>query len=222
MASSVDTYLKWTARKKALLWIVVCAVVVAVYVFFGYLPQTEKLEALQADYDRLGTELRENQTIDENLERVREELERLDAKLEEALKKLPETEEIPKLLETVSDLGKDSGLEFLLFKPAPPEPQTFYAEVPLELQMLGRYHDLAAFFDKVGRLPRIVTIQDIDFGNPKAEHGGTTLKVSCRAVTFQYIEPSEAAQANTTEEKSGKEGKKSGKGDKKSRKGGKK
>lgn len=215
MASSVDTYLKWTARKKALLWIVVCAAVVAVYVFFGYRPQTEKLQALQADYDRLGTELRENQTIDENLERVREELERLDAKLEEALKKLPETEEIPNLLETVSDLGKDSGLEFLLFKPAPPAPQTFYAEVPLELQMLGRYHDLAAFFDKVGRLPRIVTIQDIDFGNPKPDQAGTTLKVSCRAVTFQYIEPSEEAQSDTG-------GGKSSKGGEKSRKGGKK
>jgi type IV pilus assembly protein PilO len=204
----VDTYLKWTARKKAFLWIVVCFVVVAVYYFFGYRPQTENLQALQADYDRLGTELRENQTIDENLERVREELERLDARLEEALKKLPETEEIPNLLKTVSDLGKDSGLEFLLFKPAPPAPQTFYAEVPLELQMLGRYHDLAAFFDKVGRLPRIVTIQDIDFGNSKPDKGGTTLKVSCRAVTFQAIDPSEAAQSDMGDEKSAKGGKK--------------
>jgi type IV pilus assembly protein PilO len=197
MAGSLDTYLKWTARKKALLWIVICFVAVAAYYFLGFQRQTEKLQSSQADYDRLGTELRENQTIADNLPRVREEVERLDAKLEEALTKLPETEEIPHLLETVSDLGKESGLEFLLFKPAPPAPKTFYAEVPLELQILGRYHDLAAFFDKVGRLPRIVTIQDIDFGNPKLARGGMTLKVSCRAVTFKYIEPSEETKSNT-------------------------
>jgi type IV pilus assembly protein PilO len=197
MATSRDAYLRWPVRKKAILWLVICFVAVAVYYFFGFQRQTEILQTLQIDYDRLGTELRENQAIADNLPRVQEEVRRLDDKLNEALKKLPETEEIPNLLETVSDLGKDSGLEFLLFKPAVPVAKTFYAEVPLELQVLGRYHDLATFFDKVGRLPRIVTIQDIDFGNPKPGAEGMTLKVSCRAVTFKYIEPSEQATAST-------------------------
>ncbi len=121
-------------------------------------------------------------------------MKRLEEKLAEALEKLPDKEEIPSLLQKVSDLGKDAGLEFLLFKPGAPVPKDFYAEVPLEMQVLGRYHDLATFFDKVGRLDRIVTIQDSDFANPKVEESGVKLTVSCRAVTFKFLEAAEQTQ----------------------------
>lgn len=191
MAAAVDTYLKWPATRKAIVWLLVCAVVGALYYFLGFQPRLETLRALEADYDRLGKELRENQAIAANLPKVKEEVKVLDEKLAEALEKLPNTEEIPTLLQTVSDLGKESGLEFLLFKPGAPVPKEFYAEVPLELQIYGHYHDLATFFDKVGRLPRIVTIEDIDFGNAKPGPGGMDLTVSCRAVTFKFLEPSQ-------------------------------
>jgi len=94
------------------------------------------------------------------------------------------------VLKTVSELGKESGLEFLLFRPGKQVPKDFYAEVPLELGILGRYHDLAIFFDKVGKLSRIVTIEDINFGKAvPSDEGGMELTVSCRAVTFKFAEP---------------------------------
>lgn len=189
--AAFDAYLKWSPRRKALLWFLFCAVVIVAYYFVGYRPRVEELRSLEAEYEKLGKELRENQAIADNLPRVKEEVRRLDEKLALALEKLPDTEEIPNLLRTVSDLGKEAGLEFLLFKPGQPTPKEFYAEVPLELQVLGRYHDLATFFDKIGRLPRIVTIQDSDFGGPKSAPGGVKLQVSCRAVTFKFLEPSE-------------------------------
>ncbi len=191
MAAAVDSYLKWPATRKAIVWLLLCAVVGALYYFLGFQPRLETLRTLEADYDRLGKELRENQAIAANLPKVKEEVKILDERLAQALEKLPNTEEIPTLLQTVSDLGKESGLEFLLFKPGAPVPRDFYAEVPLELQIYGHYHDLATFFDKVGRLPRIVTIQDIDFGSAKPGPGGMDLTVSCRAVTFKFLEPSQ-------------------------------
>lgn len=191
MAAALDAYLKWPARKKGLLWLVVCALVVAAYYFLGFQPRLETLRGLETQYDRLGKELRENQAIADNLPKVKEEVQRLDEKLAQALEKLPNKEEIPTLLQTISDLGKEAGLEFLLFKPGQPTPKDFYAEVPLDLQMVGGYHDLATFFDKVGRLPRIVTIEDIDFGSAKPGPGGIRLTVSCRAVTFKFLEPGE-------------------------------
>lgn len=195
MAAALDAYLKWPARKKALVWIVVCLLVGVAYYFLGFQPRLETLRGLESQYDRLGKELRENQAIADNLPRVKEEVQRLDERLALALEKLPNKEEIPTLLQTISDLGKEAGLEFLLFKPGAPTPKDFYAEVPLELQMVGHYHDLATFFDKVGRLPRIVTIEDADFGSPKPGPGGMRLTVSCRAVTFKFLEPGEQAQA---------------------------
>ncbi|GAB4264787.1 type IV pilus inner membrane component PilO [Deferrisoma sp.] len=195
MAAVVDTYLKWPTSRKALLWVGITVAVGLGYYFLGFQPRLRELQRLEEEYDRLGKELRENQAIADNLPRVKEEVRRLDEKLAEALQKLPNREEIPSLLQTISDLGKDSGLEFLLFKPGESQPKEFYAEVPLEMQVLGRYHDVAVFFDKVGRLPRIVTIVSSEFGNPKVEPGGTKLTVSCRAVTYKFLEPGEMAQA---------------------------
>jgi type IV pilus assembly protein PilO len=191
MSAAFEAYLKWPTRKKVLAWLLVCIVVGVGYYFAGFRPRIQELRGLEADFDRLGKELQENKAIADNLQRVKEEVRRLDEKLTLALEKLPNKEEIPNLLRTVSDLGRDSGLEFLLFKPAPPIPKNFYAEVPLELQVLGRYHDIATFFDKVGRLPRIVTIQDLDVGGAKATAGGLKLTASCRATTFKFLEAGE-------------------------------
>ena len=195
MAAALDTYLKWPTRRKAIVWLLFTAAVVLLYYFLLFQPRLEELRGLEADYDRLVKELRENQAIAENLPKVKEEVRRLDERLAQALQKLPNREEIPTLLQTVSDLGKEAGLEFLLFKPSPPVPRDFYAEVPLELQVFGGYHDLATFFDKVGRLPRIVTIEDLDFGGAKQGPGGVKLTVSCRAVTFKFLEPGEQVAA---------------------------
>ncbi len=205
MAGAVDAYLKWSARRKAVVWILLGAVVGAVYYFALFQPRLQTLRGLEAQYDKLGQELRENQAIADNLAQVKEEVRRLDERLTEAKQKLPEQDEIPLLLQRISDLGKEAGLEFLLFKPGAPTPKDFYAEVPLELQLYGGYHDLATFFDKVGRLDRIVTIEDIDFGTPKQTPGGLKLTASCRAVTFKFLEVAEqAAQAPKAKKTGGK------------------
>jgi type IV pilus assembly protein PilO len=191
MPAVLDSYLKWSMKRRLLLWAGVCLGGILLYYFLGFQPNLQKLRALEEDYNRLGKELRENEAIAANLPRVKEEVRRLDEKLAQALEKLPNQEEIPALLRTVSDLGRDSGLEFLLFKPSPFVPKDFYAEVPLELQVLGRYHDVAVFFDKIGKLPRIVTIQDLELGGAKRAAAGLKLTASCRATTFKFLEAGE-------------------------------
>ena len=191
MAAVVDSYLKWPASRKALLWFAFSAAAILLYYFLGFQPRVDRLRGFEAEFDQLGQKLRENQAIAANLPRVRAEVELLDQKLAEALTKLPNSDEIPVLLQTISDLGKDAGLEFLLFKPGGASPKDFYAEVPLDLQIRGRYHDLGLFFSKIGRLPRIVTIRNLDFGQPKAGPGGMELTANCKAVTFKFLDPSQ-------------------------------
>ncbi|NTU59496.1 MAG: type 4a pilus biogenesis protein PilO [Deltaproteobacteria bacterium] len=193
MAPALDVYLKWPTRSKVMLWTAFCAVVGLLYYFLGFMPRLQELRQLDETYARLGKEQRENQAIADNLALVKEEVRRLDQNLAQALEKLPNTEEIPNLLRMVSDLGKEAGLEFLLFKPAPPVPKEFYAEVPLEMQVLGRYHDIAQFIDRVGKLPRIVTIQDLELGGAKPAPGGVKLTASCKATTFKFLDPAEKA-----------------------------
>ena len=59
--------------------------------------------------------------------------------------------------------------------------------------MLGRYHDIALFFDRVGKLPRIVTFQDLDLGGGRATPSGLKLTASCRATTFKFLDAVEKA-----------------------------
>lgn len=192
MAAAVDAYLRWPAWKKLTAMIIVCLAVAASYYFLpgvGIKAQQATLTGLKNEYAQLERKVSENKAIADNLPRVKEEVRRLDAQLERAKKKLPDKDEIPLVLKTVSELGKEAGLEFLLFRPGKQVPKDFYAEVPLELGILGRYHDLAIFFDKVGKLSRIVTIEDINFGKAVPnDEGGMELTVSCRAVTFKFVE----------------------------------
>jgi type IV pilus assembly protein PilO len=77
------------------------------------------------------------------------------------MKSLPEKEEIPSLLSNVSRSGQDAGLEFVLFQPKKEIRKDFYAEIPVAIKVTGKYHNVALFFDKVARLPRVVNIRNI-------------------------------------------------------------
>ncbi|NIR47567.1 type 4a pilus biogenesis protein PilO, partial [candidate division KSB1 bacterium] len=66
------------------------------------------------------------------------------------------------LLTSISSLAKDQGLEILRFRPLGEQPKGFYAEVPVQMSLVGSFHDVVMFFDKVGKLPRIVNINNLN------------------------------------------------------------
>ena len=110
-----------------------------------------------------------------------------------AMRALPEKEEIPSLLTSISRSGQDVGLEFLLFEPKSEVRKEFYAEIPVAMQVRGGYHDLAIFFDKVARLSRIVNIKNIEMGRAK---DSMDLNTSCTAVTYKFVEPAPPKKDN--------------------------
>lgn len=128
------------------------------------------------------------------LESLRKQVKELDAKLKEALAQLPDQKEIPELLSTVSSLGRESGLEILLFRQKAEVLQDFYAEVPVEMAMKGSYAQLTEFFDRVGKLNRIVNVKDIAMKSPVISEGRVTLSTGCNAVTFRFLSEEERAR----------------------------
>ena len=105
------------------------------------------------------------------------------------MKALPEKKEIPNLLASISSSGQDSGLEFALFEPKPENNKDFYAEIPVAVKVSGSYHNVASFFDKVSRLPRIVNIDNISITAQKqTKKEGLSLSTSCTAITYRFIE----------------------------------
>jgi type IV pilus assembly protein PilO len=116
----------------------------------------------------------------------------LNEELKSALTQLPNEKEIPEILRTITNLGKESNLEFTLFRPKAEEPKQFYANVPIELIVSGSYHNTGIFFDKVGKLPRIINVVDFNMSRTKEVKGRAESEVlvrtSCLVHTYRSIE----------------------------------
>src|SRR6185369_216830 len=91
----------------------------------------------------------------------------LEGRYKEAVSQLPDQKEIPDLLTNISNKARESGLDILTFRPKPENPQDFYAEIPVDISVRGGFHSLVSFFDEVGRLNRLVNINNIDMKNAK-------------------------------------------------------
>lgn len=86
-------------------------------------------------------------------------------------------------------------------KSEPEKPQEFYARVPLELTMLGGYHNVATFFDKVSKLDRIINILNFSMSDVKQTGVETVVKTTCLATTFRFLETKEEGSAEKTRTK---------------------
>ena len=152
---------------------------------------TEKIESLQSEKFN-------QQKVAKDLPKFELAVKDLEARLKLAIKELPDQREIPNLLSSISDLAKDAGLEVSLFKPKPESYKDFYAEVPVAITVDGTYHQVATFFDDVGRLPRIVNISDIGIKEPKVTKGDNkvAIKAFCTATTFRYLDDEEREKLN--------------------------
>jgi type IV pilus assembly protein PilO len=84
-----------------------------------------------------------------------------------------------------------------LFQPLPEVQRGFYAEVPVRIEVEGSYHEVAMFFDRVGKLNRIVNIRDITMSEPEVRSGKVVLRTTGLAVTYRFLstEEQEAAAA---------------------------
>lgn len=107
------------------------------------------------------------------------------------LKQLPGKSEMDALLTDINQAGLGRGLQFELFKPAAGESvKDFYAELPITIKITGNYHDIGAFASDIGKLSRIVTLNDIGLQGTK----GGTLTMDATARTFRYLDEAEISQ----------------------------
>ena len=136
-----------------------------------------------------------------NLDLHRQQLREIDTQFGALLRQLPDKSQMDALLVDINQAGLGRGLQFELFKPAPSEnAREFYAELPIQVKLVGTYHDMGAFASDVGQLSRIVTLNDVKIGAGK--DGNLTMEATAR--TFRYLDDSEiAAQRKSAAAKKG-------------------
>ena len=179
--------------QRILIFSAIFILLIVIFVFMLYKPKLEKIGKLGKELDELEKKLVVAKKNAENLEKFQKMMKEAEFQFKTAMKALPENEEIPSLLTSISRSGQDVGLEFLLFEPKTEVRKEFYAEIPVAMNIKGGYHDLAMFFDKVARLSRIVNIKNISIRRTKDSQ---ELSASCTAVTYKFVEPAPAKPAS--------------------------
>lgn len=163
----------------------ICLIFIAVAVFLFYMPKYKTIDALDKELTGLEKELKTAKKNAKDLKKFQKKMKDAEDQFKIVMKSLPEKEEIPSLLTSISDSGKESGLEFLLFKPKSEVKKEFYAEIPVAMRVNGDFHNIATFFDRVARLSRVVNIRDISM---KPGKGNDSITTACTAVTYKFIE----------------------------------
>jgi type IV pilus assembly protein PilO len=172
--------------QRILIFVSVFVLIIVSFIFLLYKPKLADITKLNKELGGLKKKLVTAKANAADLEKFQKMMEEAEVQFKTAMKALPEKEEIPSLLTSISRSGQDVGLEFLLFEPKNEVRKEFYAEIPVAMQVVGGYHDLAIFFDKVARLSRIVNIKNISMGRVKDTQ---QLNTTCTAVTYKFIEP---------------------------------
>jgi type IV pilus assembly protein PilO len=108
----------------------------------------------------------------------------LEHRLEALRNVLPEEKDVADTLRRLQGLATQSNLTLLRFAPTPPRQQQLYAEVPYLLIADGSYHNLALFFDRVSKFPRIINVSDISVTAKPAQDPNSTITATLTATTF--------------------------------------
>jgi type IV pilus assembly protein PilO len=151
----------WSMPVKAGVILLSCVSVFGAGAYYDTLDQLQVLDVAEKKEAELKTifELKNNQAS--NLPAYQGQLKQIKQKLHDIIKLMPMEEEIAGLLIDISQTGVASGLEFKLFKPTPPVPKDFYSELPINIEVIGKYDELCLFISGIASLPRIVTIHDL-------------------------------------------------------------
>ncbi len=179
---------KLTKLQRIGIYAATLVLVIGLSVWILFLPKHKKIDGLGKQLVKVQQELETAKKNASELNDWRNKMKQKEARYNTVMRALPEKEEIPSLLAGISQAGRDAGLEFLLFQPKPESAKDFYAEIPVDINVSGAYHQVAVFFDKVSNLPRIVNIRNVRMSPEGQKDGGGTLMTSCQAVTYKFIE----------------------------------
>jgi type IV pilus assembly protein PilO len=165
----------------------IAALVAGGYYFGMYQAANTQLRQLHAKELELQRKLSEVRSIAANIGAFEQEINDLELQLNAALRQLPNEQQLEVLLTDISNLGKTAGVEIRSFKRDKERVHDFYAEVPIDIELEGNYHDIARFFDLLSKLPRIVNMGALSLSVESESAAETRLKVSGTATAFRFV-----------------------------------
>jgi len=174
--------------------VIVLAAIVGASWYFDWQDQLDKIARETGKETGLRETFKKKKLEAINLPAYQKQLEDIEKSFGALLKQLPGKAEMDALLTDINQAGLGRGLQFELFRPATAETRRdFYAELPITIRITGNYHDIGAFASDIGKLSRIVTLNDIALSP-----SGKGLALDATAKTFRYLDEAELAAQKKT------------------------
>jgi type IV pilus assembly protein PilO len=185
----------WPLLIRIVIILVVCVVILGAGLYYDVKPQREVLATEEKKEVELKSTFEIKQRKAANLEALKLQMQEMQQSFGDLLRQLPNKTEVAGLIVDISQTGLAAGLEFELFKPAKEIPSDFYAELPIQISVLGNYHQFGEFISGVAALPRIVTTHNINIDLRTqanvVEGQGQVLIMKATAKTYRALDTEE-------------------------------
>ncbi|MGJ8692099.1 MAG: type 4a pilus biogenesis protein PilO [Thalassotalea sp.] len=176
---------QWPKAAKALLCVFVAVVVLAVGYMMFVSDRITELDTSVTEEATLKEQYKVKYHVAANLELFKKQMIEAEALFASQLKSLPERHETPGLLDDITFVGTTSGLDFVTLNWQPEVARDIYIELPIDIVVVGTYHEFGQFVSKIAGLPRIVTLHDFDISKID---GTSELRLKLQAKTYRYRE----------------------------------
>jgi type IV pilus assembly protein PilO len=188
----------WPLAPRLLCAAGVMAAVLGLGYYFYWSGQFEEQDTLAAQELKLRDDYKAKMAQAINLDALEAQQQQVNRYVERLEKQLPSKAEMAALLSDINQAGIGRGLQFELFKPGQVVVKDYYAELPIDIKVTGKYHDIGAFAADMAKMPRIVTLNNLALTAGK----DGTLSLDAIAKTFRYLDQDELdAQAKARKAK---------------------
>jgi type IV pilus assembly protein PilO len=178
--------LPWYAQIGA--FVVLAVAGCGAFYYYIEMPMRADMTARQLQLVSLRADITKGLATAKKLPEFRAQVTELEARLDNLKAVLPEEKDASDLLRRMQTEAARSNLEIRSFKPSPTVTKQLHAEWPITLELEGTYHNLAMFFDRVGKFTRIVNISGLDVKTKEKPEPNSTIRATCVATTFVLLD----------------------------------
>lgn len=180
------TKLPWYAQVGA--FVVLAFAGMGAFYYYYEMPARAEMATRETQLQSLHADIEKGQATAKKLPEFKAQVEELETRLASLRAVLPEEKDAADLLRRMQTVATQSNLTITSFKPAPVAMKQLHAEWPIHLELSGTYHNLAVFFDRLGRFTQIVNISELAVRGREKGDSNATISASCVATTFVLLD----------------------------------
>jgi len=165
-------------------------------VYIGYFKGREtELKNLRAERAKIEGEVTNLKSKKRQLDKIEAELVGLSKALAELETIIPRRKEHGEILRNIQQMASESQLEVIHFTPEREINRDFYSEQPIPIEVVGNYHNLGFFFDRILHFPRIFNIDGFSIKTLPKQSAEATISALFTAKTYFFLEESQIRKA---------------------------